>query len=162
MVISHLLNFLLLRSAVLTFQMCSQSTYMSILSDIYQHNTGWKVSVFVAFLVRIFPHLNWIGRDTPYFSVLSPNAGKYGPEKLQTRTLSRSVKLYWLARLYTRPIIKGNKNNRNSSKESFESLEECSTQPSKHLPVQSQEQKHYKRFENCLKSKMTPERRLYC
>ena len=31
------------------------------------------------FLVRIFWHLNWIRRDT-YFSVFSPNAGKYGPE----------------------------------------------------------------------------------
>ena len=33
------------------------------------------------FLVRIFPHSDWIGRDTPYLSVFSPNAGKYGPEK---------------------------------------------------------------------------------
>ena len=33
------------------------------------------------FLVRIFPHLDWIRRDTPYLSVFSPNAGKYGPEK---------------------------------------------------------------------------------
>ena len=34
------------------------------------------------FLVRIFPHLDWIRRDTPYLSVFSPNAGKFGPEKL--------------------------------------------------------------------------------
>ena len=33
------------------------------------------------FLVRIFPHLDWIRRDTSYLSVFSPNAGKYGPEK---------------------------------------------------------------------------------
>ena len=33
------------------------------------------------FLARIFPHSDWIRRDTKYFSVLSPNAGKYGPEK---------------------------------------------------------------------------------
>ena len=33
------------------------------------------------FLVRIFPHSDWIRRDAPYFSVFSPNAGKYGPEK---------------------------------------------------------------------------------
>ena len=33
------------------------------------------------FLVRIFPHSDWIRRDTPYLSVLSPNAGKYAPEK---------------------------------------------------------------------------------
>ena len=34
----------------------------------------WDFSVWV-FLVRIFPYSNWIRRDTP-------NAGKYGPEKL--------------------------------------------------------------------------------
>ena len=33
------------------------------------------------FLVRIFPHSVWILRDTSYFSVFSPNAEKYGPEK---------------------------------------------------------------------------------
>ena len=32
------------------------------------------------FLVRIFPHSDWIRRDTSYLSVFSPNAGKYGPE----------------------------------------------------------------------------------
>ena len=33
------------------------------------------------FLVRIFPHSDWIRRFTPLISVFSPNAGKYGPEK---------------------------------------------------------------------------------
>ena len=33
------------------------------------------------FLVRIFPHSDWIQRDTKYLSVFSPNARKYGPEK---------------------------------------------------------------------------------
>ena len=33
------------------------------------------------FLVRIFPHSNWIRRDTSYLYVFSPNAGKYGSEK---------------------------------------------------------------------------------
>ena len=33
------------------------------------------------FLVRIFPHSHWIRRDTPYLSVFSLNAGKYGAEK---------------------------------------------------------------------------------
>ena len=33
------------------------------------------------FLVRIFPHSDWIRRDTSYLSVFSPNTGKYGPEK---------------------------------------------------------------------------------
>ena len=32
------------------------------------------------FLVGIFPHSDWIQRDTKYLSVFSPNAGKYGPE----------------------------------------------------------------------------------
>ena len=32
------------------------------------------------FLVRIFPHLDWIQRDTKYLSVFSPNARKYKPE----------------------------------------------------------------------------------
>ena len=32
-------------------------------------------------LVRIFPHSDWIQRETPYLSVFRPNAGKYGPEK---------------------------------------------------------------------------------
>ena len=33
------------------------------------------------FLVRVFSHSNWIWRDTKYLSVVSPNAGKYRPEK---------------------------------------------------------------------------------
>ena len=33
------------------------------------------------FLVRIFPHSDWIRRDTSYLSVFSPNVGKYEPEK---------------------------------------------------------------------------------
>ena len=52
--------------------------------DYYLFYTTWKVFVFGVFLVRIFPHLDWIRRDTPYLSVFSPNAGKY-------RHFSRSV-----------------------------------------------------------------------
>ena len=33
------------------------------------------------FLVRIFPHSDWIRRDTSYLSVSSPNARKYRPGK---------------------------------------------------------------------------------
>ena len=44
-------------------------------------NTAWKVSAFGVILVGIFPHSDWIRRDTEYLSVFSPNAGKYGPEK---------------------------------------------------------------------------------
>ena len=41
--------------------------------------TVYKVSVFGVFLVRIFPHSDWIQR-------YSLNAVKYGPEKLRIRT----------------------------------------------------------------------------
>ena len=46
------------------------------------------------FLVRIFPHSEWIGRDREYLSVFSPNAGKYGPENLQIRTLFTQWYIY--------------------------------------------------------------------
>ena len=39
---------------------------------------AWKASVFGVILVRIFRHLDWIRRDTPYLSVFSSNAGKCG------------------------------------------------------------------------------------
>ena len=32
------------------------------------------------FLVRIFPHSEWIWRDISYLSVFTPSAGKYGPD----------------------------------------------------------------------------------
>ena len=38
-------------------------------------NTALKVSIFEVILVLIFPHSDWIQRDTSY-----PNAGKCGPE----------------------------------------------------------------------------------
>ena len=45
-------------------------------------------NVFIrSFLVCIFPLPDWMPKDTPYLSVFSPNAGKYGPEKLRIRTL---------------------------------------------------------------------------
>ena len=43
-------------------------------------STVWKLSVFGVILVHIFPHLDWIQRDTPYLSVFSPNTGKCGPQ----------------------------------------------------------------------------------
>ena len=48
---------------------------------------AWKVSIFGGFLVHIFPHLDWIGRDKEYLSMFSPNTGKNGREKLRIRTL---------------------------------------------------------------------------
>ena len=50
-------------------------------------DTAWKVFVFGVILVRIFPHLDWIPRDTSYLSVFSSNAGKCWPEQLGIRTL---------------------------------------------------------------------------
>ena len=50
------------------------------------HYTAWNVSIFEVFLVRIFPHSDRMRRDTPSLCVFSPDSGKYGPEKLQTRT----------------------------------------------------------------------------
>ena len=49
------------------------------------------------FLVRIFPHSDWIQRDTECFSVFSSNAGKYEPEKLWIQTLFTQ----WLLVLFT-------------------------------------------------------------
>ena len=44
-----------------------------------------KSSVYGVFLVRIFPHSDWIRRFTE-ISIFSPNAGKRGPDKLRIRT----------------------------------------------------------------------------
>ena len=49
--------------------------------------TAQKVSVFGVFPIHIYPHSDWIRRDTKYPSELSPNAEKYGPENLWIRTL---------------------------------------------------------------------------
>ena len=46
-------------------------------------STAWKVSVFEVFLVLIFPHSDWIRRDTECLSVFGQNAVKHGPEKLR-------------------------------------------------------------------------------
>ena len=49
--------------------------------------TAWKVSVFGDFMGLIFPHLDWILKDTPYPFVFSAYEGKYGPGILRIRTL---------------------------------------------------------------------------
>ena len=65
--------------------------------------TAIKVSIFGVFLLRIFRYLGWIWRDTAYLSVFSPNAGKWGPEKLRIQKLFYAVILclqwnvLWLA-----------------------------------------------------------------
>ena len=47
------------------------------------------------FLVRVFSHLDWIRRDTPYLPVFSPNAGKYRPEKTPHLDTFHTVIVYW-------------------------------------------------------------------
>ena len=47
----------------------------------------WKKPVSEFSFVGIFPHLDWIQRDTKYLSIFSPNAGRYKPENLWIRTL---------------------------------------------------------------------------
>ena len=39
-----------------------------------------KESPFGVYLLRIFPHSDWVRGDTQYLSVFSSNAGKYEPE----------------------------------------------------------------------------------
>ena len=53
--------------------------------------------LFRVFLVRIFPHSNCIRRDIPYLSVFSPNAEKYGPEKLSIRTLFKHCYYHFIS-----------------------------------------------------------------
>ena len=64
----------------------SEMGYMIILIKTLE-NTARKLSIFGVFLVRIFPHLDRIQRDTENLSVFSPNAGKYGPNQIRIRTL---------------------------------------------------------------------------
>ena len=45
------------------------------------------MSIFGVILVRIFPNLDWIRRETLYLSIFSLNTGKCGPEYLRIRTL---------------------------------------------------------------------------
>ena len=54
-------------------------------------HTAWIVSVFGIFLVRIFPHSDWIWKDSPYLSIFSPNAGNKGPENSECGHFSRST-----------------------------------------------------------------------
>ena len=61
--------------------------YLAKYWPFYVTITAWKVSLFGVFLVRTFPHSDCIRRDTPYLSILGPNARIYEPEKLRMRTL---------------------------------------------------------------------------
>ena len=48
---------------------------LSILLKLFYDHYVKSVLIWRVFLVRIFPHWEWKERDTPYFSVFSPNAG---------------------------------------------------------------------------------------
>ena len=58
-----------------------------------------------SFLVSIFPHFDWIWRNTEHFSVVSWNTGKYGLEKLQIRTLFTQ----WWKFTFLQPFVKDRK-----------------------------------------------------
>ena len=60
---------------------CDMATRTSIVPHCEKGVRIWS------FLVRTFPHSDWITRFTKYISIFSPNSGKYGPEKIPMRTL---------------------------------------------------------------------------
>ena len=69
------------------------------------HYIAWKVSVIGVFVVLISPQSDWIWKDTPYLSVFSPNAGKYGPEKLQIRTLSTQYYIIQFSEIFEEDVV---------------------------------------------------------
>ena len=56
-------------------QLYPRSCFMKVL------RVSNTMKIWNVFLVRMFPYSDWIRRGTEYLSVISPNAGKYGPEK---------------------------------------------------------------------------------
>ena len=63
------------------------------LSTLRVHNKVTQSVHIQIFLVRIFPHSDWIRTDTRYLSVFSLNTGTYGPEKLQIWTFFTQCEL---------------------------------------------------------------------
>ena len=57
--------------------------------DPSRHSLREKCLYSEFFLVRIFPHSDWIWRDTEYLTVFSPNEGKYGPERFEYRHVTQ-------------------------------------------------------------------------
>ena len=47
------------------------------------------------FLLRIFPHSDWIRRGTEYLSLFCSIAGKYGPEKTPHLDTFHAVEMEW-------------------------------------------------------------------
>ena len=78
----------------------------------FRLNTAREVSVFVVFLVRLFPHLDWIRRVAEYLSVFSPNTGKYRPEKPPIQPFFTQCKIYIRLRSDLNPKSKRFKNAR--------------------------------------------------
>ena len=77
------------------YKFCHQVKIFRTRNLDFSTNVGFQeVSVLGDFLVRIFPHLDWIRRDTSYISVFTPNTGKYGPENLRIRTLFTKCLFY--------------------------------------------------------------------
>ena len=71
-----------------SFKVLVYQKYLGPGSPLKSYNfTAWKVSVFGVILARIFPHSDWLRRDTEYLSVFSPNVGKCVQEWLQIRAL---------------------------------------------------------------------------
>ena len=91
--ILFLFLFIYLFFLFLFWALFSLSSFEIIFYKNYSFNNAWKKSVFWVFLVRIFQQSDWIRRDTPYLFVFSPNAGKYGPEKLQIPPLFTQCKV---------------------------------------------------------------------
>ena len=52
------------------------------------------ILIYLILLLNISPYLDWIRRDTEYLSVVSPNARKCRPEKLQIQTLFTQWKIF--------------------------------------------------------------------
>ena len=77
-----------LSSIILLISLMRCSSHISHILIPY---TAWKVSIFGVILVRIFPHLDWIRRDTQYLSVLSPNVGKCRPDNSEYGHFLRSA-----------------------------------------------------------------------
>ena len=69
-------------------------------------HTAQKVSVFGDFLVCVFPHSDWIRRDTLHLPVFSPNTGKYVPEKHRIRIFFSKCQANSCASICTRYCTK--------------------------------------------------------
>ena len=68
-----------------------------------EHFTRWKVSVFGVSLFHIFPHSEWVRKDTPYLSVFCLNMEEYEPVKLWIRAVFMMISFFrkpWLATIF--------------------------------------------------------------